>query len=227
MGRLEKMKRLIIEQANKRILNEQTPPNGDLIDGEPDWEPNLKNFTQLDRFEPLIGKTAIFKPITGTGVITNDGFTKKSGDQWELDYSIKNEMSDYDKFLAKSVLEKVNGKITKVNSVFSNLIRIYVDSIGNSPAEKIQSNLGIRGALKEITYECGTKQFELHYHFDDENIGPSGSEAPFLFGKHIFIDATCDGLADVLETMLPCDKGHDFSKNLENGDLENLSGTFT
>ena len=39
------------------------------------------------------------------------------------------------------------------------------------------------------------------------------SENEFVFAdKRVIVEATCDSLADYLESVLPCDAGHDFVK---------------
>ena len=217
---------VISEQAITTKTTTKPPTNNQTTNatsGEP-WVPleKGKTFMGLDRYKPLLGKTAIFKPIPGTAEIKNAA-SRDRGDSWTFDEFLygrtMDDQKDMDSWYAKRLpVEALNGKIAEVYSTDERTIKIYLERVGESTREAMQSNVGFSNLLKEITYKCGTKKFELHFQFDNENSNPK--LLPFLFGKHIFIDATCDGLADALEKILPCDKGHHFS--LKNGDLENL-----
>ncbi len=158
------------------------------------------------QFVPLLGKTAIFKPIKdSTKVIGRDG------SEWNPYSEYSEKLSDIDaKTLEMFTEEKVNGVIEEVTPHHRQRVRIKLRQMG------FKYSTGLAGELDLIQYKCGERKFELVFIPDPriENYNPETKKyEKFVFvDKKVIVEATCDSLADYLESVLPCDAGHDFVK---------------
>lgn len=157
------------------------------------------------QFEPIIGKLAIFKPIKDSTIAR-----AKDGSEWNPYSEYSEKLSEKDtKTLSMFSEEKVNGKIIDAFAHRGQVVEIKLDKVG------WRLSTGMSPKLKMIIYNCGERKFKLYYE-------PKGmtswnpetkQDDPFVFNdKRVIVEATCDSLADFLESVLPCDGGHDFAK---------------
>jgi hypothetical protein len=161
------------------------------------------------QFGPLIGKTAIFKPIKDTTKVIG-----RDGSVWHPGSEYGEKLSDIDaETLEVFTQTKVNGVIKEVLPENEQEVEISLEKM------VFKLSTGLPNLLKRIIYHCGERKFELIYSAGNiQNYNPETKRLEkFAFeDASIYVDATCDSLADYLESVLPCDGGHDFVK----GDTE-------
>lgn len=168
-----------------------------------------ETFNTDPQFVPIIGKTAIFKPIKDSTRVRDKG----DGSEWNPYSEYSEKLSDRDAETLDMFTElKINGVIEDVLSHSLQRVEIKLGKMGSG------YSTGLLGELNRVHYKCGERKFKLYFSPNPriKNYNPeTNKDEDFVFAsqdKLVIVEATCDSLADYLESVLPCDAGHDFVK---------------
>jgi hypothetical protein len=192
---------------NKFIINEEEKRRILMMHQSATKKQYLNESTGV--FDSLIGKTVYFTPVGIASV-----FDFKTNERWGSDIlNIEALMDDKSHERLGWLSEnELYGKITNVQVLAGLMEDIVVTFTTNIP----ELNQRI-GGTKEIQmdFECGSDKFEYRRDMTSSTNADLGSV--WLENKMVTVSYTCDKLAEILNSNMPCSKdAFDLSLNQEN-----------